>query len=83
MFSLISLVSICTRKTNHPIQLYLSAGELEAQQFPFFHHLIAFLEQENYPGLTLITEIYPGEVHGPEGVALTYLHGMRKVYQVG
>jgi hypothetical protein len=71
------------RKTPDPIQLYLSAGELEEQQFPFFHQLIAFLEQGNYPDLTLIAEIYPGEGHGPERVALTYLHGLRKVYQVG
>jgi len=56
---------------------------LEEQQFPFFHQLIAFLEQGTYPGLKLITEIYPGERHGPEGIALTYLHGIRKVYQAG
>jgi predicted alpha/beta superfamily hydrolase len=63
-----------------PIQLYLSAGELEEDQFPFFHQLVAFFEQGNYPGLTLTTEIYPGERHGSEGVALTYLHGLRMLY---
>ena len=74
---------LVARKTHDPIQLYISAGELEEQQFPYFHDLIAFLEQRKYPGLSLITEIYPGEIHGPEGVALTYLHGIRKVYQAG
>jgi len=63
-----------------PIQLYLSAGELEDDQFPFFHQLISFFEQSNYSGLTLTTEIYPGERHGSEGVALTYLHGLRMLY---
>lgn len=63
-----------------PIELYLSAGALEDDQFPYFHQLVAFLEQGNYPGLTVNTEIYPGEGHGSEGVALTYLHGLRRVY---
>jgi len=72
---------LAIRKTTNPIQLYLSAGELEKEQFPFFHQLIAFIEKGKYPGLTLITEIYPGEKHGAEGIALTYLHGIRSVYQ--
>jgi predicted alpha/beta superfamily hydrolase len=63
-----------------PIQLYLSAGELEEDQFPYFHQLVAFFEQGNYPGLTLTSEIYAGEGHGSEGIALTYLHGLRMVY---
>ena len=63
-----------------PIQLYLSAGELEEDQFPFFHQLVGFLEQESYPGLTLTTEIYASEGHGSEGIALTYLHGLQKLY---
>jgi hypothetical protein len=53
---------------------------LEEDQFPFFHQLVAFLEQGNYPGVTLTTEIYSGEGHGSEGMALTYLHGLRMVY---
>lgn len=71
---------LAARKAATPIQLYLSAGELEEDQFPFFHDLIAFLEQGNYPGLTLTTEIYAGEGHGSEGIALTYFHGLHKVY---
>jgi len=64
----------------NPIQLYLSAGELEDDQFPYFHQLVAFFEQGNYPGLTLTSAIYAGERHGSEGVALTYLHGLRMLY---
>jgi uncharacterized protein len=63
-----------------PIQLYLSAGELEEDQFPYFHDLVAFFAQKNYPGLALTTEIYAGEEHGSEGIALTYLHGLHKLY---
>lgn len=68
------------RDATSPIQLYVSAGELEDDQFPYFHQLIAFLEEGNYPELTLTSEIYPGEGHGAEGIALTYLHGIRMLY---
>jgi predicted alpha/beta superfamily hydrolase len=71
---------LAARDGANPIQLYLSAGELEEDQFPFFHQLVAFFEQGNYPGLTLATEIYADEGHGSEGVALTYLHGLRMLY---
>jgi uncharacterized protein len=71
---------LAARDAATPIQLYLSAGELEGDQFPYFHQLVAFFEQGNYPGLTLTTEIYSGEGHGSEGIALTYLHGLRRVY---
>jgi predicted alpha/beta superfamily hydrolase len=70
------------RKTNDPIQLYLSVGGLEENLIPSFHNLISFLKNGKYPGLTLITEIYQGEGHSAEGVALTYLHGIRVMYQV-
>lgn len=71
---------LARRNTISSIHLYLSAGELEKDQFPYFHQLAAFLEQGTYPGLTLTTEIYAGEGHGPEGIALTYLHGLWRVY---
>lgn len=71
---------LAARNAATPIHLYLSAGELEEDQFPYFDRLVAFFEQGNYPGLTLTTEIYSGEGHGSEGVALTYLHGLRRVY---
>lgn len=71
---------LAARDGTNPIQLYLSAGELEDDQFPYFHQLVTFLEQGNYPGFTLASEIYPGERHGSEGIALTYLHGLRTLY---
>ncbi len=71
---------LAARDAATPIQLYLSAGELEDDQFPYFHQLVAFLEQGDYPGVTLTTEIYASERHGSEGVALTYLHGLRMLY---
>jgi hypothetical protein len=30
--------------------------------------------------LTVSSEIYAGEGHGAEGIALTYLHGIASVY---
>jgi predicted alpha/beta superfamily hydrolase len=63
-----------------PIQLYLSVGELEEDDIPNFQQFVAFLEQGNYPGLTVSSEIYAGEGHGAEGIALTYLHGIAMVY---
>jgi len=71
------------RKTNEPIQLYLSVGGLEESLIPSFHQLISFLENGKYPGLTLITEIYNGVGHSAEGTALTYLHGISSAYQAG
>lgn len=71
---------LAARDPAKPIQLYLSAGELEEDQFPYFHQLVAFFEQGNYPGLTLTSEIYAGEGHGSEGIALTYFHGLHRLY---
>jgi uncharacterized protein len=71
---------LAARVATTPIQLYISAGELEDDQFPYFHHLIAFFKQGNFPGLTLTTEIYAGEGHGSAGIPLTYLHGLCQVY---
>ena len=65
---------------SHPSQLYLSVGELEAEAIPNFQQFVAFLAQGNYPGLTVSSEIYAGEGHGAEGIALTYLHGIARVY---
>jgi predicted alpha/beta superfamily hydrolase len=65
---------------SNPIQLYLSVGALEEDDMPNFQRFVAFLEQGNYPGLTVSSEIYLGEGHGAEGIALTYLHGIARVY---
>lgn len=62
------------------IQLYLSAGELEDDQFPYFHQLVEFFEKGKYGGVTVSSEIYAGEGHGAAGIPLTYMHGLRSVY---
>jgi hypothetical protein len=71
---------LAARNASNPIQLYLSVGELEEDDIPNFQKFVAFLEQGNYPGLTVSSEIYAGEGHGAEGIALTYLHGIARVY---
>jgi len=71
---------LASRNTTKPIQLYLSAGELEEDHFPYIHQLADFLKKDDYPNVTVTTETYLGEGHGSEGAALTYLHGLRSVY---
>ena len=71
---------LAARNASNPIQLYLSVGQLEEDDIPNFQQFVAFLEQGNYPGLTVSSEIYAGEGHGAEGIALTYLHGIARVY---
>jgi uncharacterized protein len=71
---------LAARDGSNPLQLYLSIGELEEDDLADFERLVAFLTQGNYPGLTVSSEIYAGEGHGAEGIALTYLHGIAMVY---
>ena len=71
---------LAARNGSNPIQLYLSVGELEEDDIPNFRRFVTVLEQGNYPGLTVSSEIYAGEGHGAEGIALTYLHGIARVY---
>jgi enterochelin esterase-like enzyme len=71
---------LAAHNAGNPIQLYLSVGELEEDDLPNFQQFVAFLEQGNYPGLTVSSEIYAGEGHGAEGIALTHLHGIARVY---
>ncbi len=71
---------LAARNASNPIELYLSVGQLEEDDIPNFQKFVAFLEQGNYPGLTVSSEIYAGEGHGSEGIALTYLHGIAMVY---
>ena len=71
---------LAARNGDNPIQLYLSVGELEEDDLPNFQQFVAFLKEGNYPGLTVSSEIYAGEGHGAEGIALTYLHGIAAVY---
>lgn len=74
---------LAARHSQDPIQLYVSVGALEEDQFPFFDELVAFLQGGSYAGLTVTTEVYAGEGHGPEGIALTYFHGIRRAYPMG
>src|SRR3954452_25429942 len=71
---------LAARNASNPIQLYLSVVQLEEDDIPNFQQFVPFLEQGNYPGLTVSSEIYAGEGHGSEGIALTYLHGIAMVY---
>jgi predicted alpha/beta superfamily hydrolase len=71
---------LAAHEGSKPIQLYLSVGQLEEEDIPNFQRFVAFLEKGNYPGLTVSSEIYAGEGHGAEGIALTYLHGIAMVY---
>jgi predicted alpha/beta superfamily hydrolase len=71
---------LAARDGSNPIHLYLSVGELEEADIPNFQKFVNFLQQGNYPGLTVSSEIYAGEGHGAEGIALTYLHGIASVY---
>jgi len=71
---------LANRTSTDPLQLYLSTGELEEHQFPYFHQLLDFLERASYPGLAVQAEVFPGAFHGPEGIVLTYLHGIRQLY---
>jgi uncharacterized protein len=73
--------NLVQRNTNTQIKLYMTVGELEENLIPFFHKFIALLGDGKYPGLTLTTEIFQGEIHGPEAASLTYLHGIRRIYQ--
>ncbi|MFN8470541.1 MAG: alpha/beta hydrolase-fold protein [Caldilineaceae bacterium] len=72
--------ALAARDGSNPLQLYLSIGELEEDDLADFARLAAFLAQGNYPGLTVTDEIYAGEGHGAEGIALTHLHGIAAVY---
>jgi hypothetical protein len=56
-------------------------GGLEENLLSYFHQFVEYFEQAQIPGLSLITEIYQAEPHSAEGVALTYLQGIRRVYQ--
>jgi predicted alpha/beta superfamily hydrolase len=72
--------NLAQRNSNARIKLYLTVGELEENLIPFFHNFVAFFGDKKYQGLTLTTEIFTGEKHNPESAALTYLHGIRRVY---
>jgi predicted alpha/beta superfamily hydrolase len=74
---------LTAREGGGPIQLYVSVGEREEEDMPNFARFVAFLEQGHYPRLTVSSEVYAGEGHGAEGIALSYLHGIATVYAQG
>jgi hypothetical protein len=45
-----------------------------------FRKFTDMLSDLNYPHLELTVEVYANVGHDPEGIALTYLHGLRSVY---
>ena len=68
------------RNSNLNANVYLSVGEREGDQVAALHEFVDVLGVVQRPNLELITEVYPSEGHGPAGIALTYLRGMRNVY---
>ncbi len=76
---------LLSRKKPDPVDLYMSIGGLEDSSYQSslqsFHQLADTIRSRQYPGLRLITDIYPNETHGGGTLALSYLHGLRKCYQ--
>ncbi len=66
------------RPATPPIQLYMSIGdhEFEGSWMPFYHELVNVINTRRYPGVSLISDIYAGEEHGPLGAAMTYIRGL-------
>jgi predicted alpha/beta superfamily hydrolase len=69
------------RNLNLNATVYISVGEREGDQVAALHEFLDTLGGVHRPNLELSTEVYPSEGHGPAGIALTYLRGMRKVYR--
>ncbi|HEY3342495.1 MAG TPA: hypothetical protein VGK81_10775, partial [Anaerolineae bacterium] len=72
---------LLSRKKPDPIDLYMSIGDLEENLLQPFHQLADTIRSKQYPGLRLITDIFPNETHSGGGLALSYIHGLRKCYQ--
>ena len=66
--------------SNLDATVYVSVGERERDQVAALHEFVDVLGGVRRPNLELSTEVYPSEGHSPAGIALTYLHGMRRVY---
>lgn len=74
---------LLSRAKTDLVDLYLSVGGLEDNLLPAFDELCAAVQQQNYPGIRLISEIYENEKHGVNGIARTYLAGMQRVFPPG
>ena len=66
---------------NHPVQVYLSVGELEGKSLKeSWRHLKDFIEQKNHPNIQLKTEMLEGEMH-LTGIGLAYSRAFRRLYK--
>ena len=72
--------NLLSRPNPAPIDLFLTIGGMENGRYQSsqssFQELLANLQAKNYPGLRLVSEVYPHEDHGAMGMALTYLNGL-------
>ncbi len=73
---------LASRDAGSAMDLYYSIGGLEKETLPAFYQLAALLQEKNYPGLRLITDIYENVEHSFLGVHLTYTMGLQKCYQL-
>ena len=64
------------------IQLYVSVGALETECMTDFREFTDILSDLHSPHLDLTVEVYANVGHDPEGIVLTYLHGLRSVYNL-
>jgi predicted alpha/beta superfamily hydrolase len=64
-----------------PVNLYITAGELEQDQLPGFKTLTETIRKRGYPDLKLSTEIIAEEIHGSGMIAQSFVNGLRWVYQ--
>jgi len=75
---------LLSRPNPAPIDLFLTVGGLEngryQSSYSTFRELLANIQAKNYPGLRLVSEVYPHEDHGSVGIALTYLNGLRQCF---
>jgi len=55
-------------------------GELESESMADFREFTGILTDARHPRLELTVEVYPNVGHDPEGIALTYLHGLQSLY---
>ena len=68
------------RNSNLTAAVYISVGEREREQVAALHEFVDILGGAPCSNLELSTEVFPDEGHNPGSIALTYLHGMRRVY---
>jgi uncharacterized protein len=70
---------LVARDGSKPVDVYLSVGDQEGL-VPSSQALVDGMRAKAYPGVRLVNEIYPGEVHGAGGSGLTFSHGLRMCF---